>query len=123
MGFEALEGSNRKAERRVQAPFGAVEPKRKTVRRARVGRHLPPGGLSLRRGALVLVVGLWSTAGTGLVHGQSCPQLLADPSFEQENAGDSPWAEASTNFSTPLCSVDRCGPPSWARGAGSWWAW
>ena len=45
---------------------------------------------------------------------------IADPSFEY-GTPSSDWTEASTNFGTPLCSLDTCG----GVGApdGDWWAW
>ena len=49
-------------------------------------------------------------------------ELLSDGSFE----GGSPsayWAEASTNFGTPLCTFGTCGGPSDAVRTGNWWAW
>jgi hypothetical protein len=47
--------------------------------------------------------------------------LFQDGSFELGTGSTSPWAQASTNFGTPLCDPTSCGS-SGAR-TGSWWAW
>ncbi len=54
-------------------------------------------------------------AGTGIV---------ADPSFE-DGTPNSFWAETSTNFGTPLCTVADCGSGTSAAPVrtGLWWAW
>jgi hypothetical protein len=50
-------------------------------------------------------------------------QLIGDPGFETGTPNAS-WAEASSNFGSPLCTVARCtvgggtGPQS-----GTWWTW
>lgn len=54
----------------------------------------------------------------------SSGNIVTDPSFE----GGSPsaaWAETSTNFGTPLCTVAACGGTGTGTGprTGSWWAW
>jgi Calx-beta domain-containing protein len=51
--------------------------------------------------------------------GTLLPDPLADGSFEA-GSPSAAWAEASTNFGTPLCSTTTCGF-SGAR-SGSWWA-
>ena len=33
------------------------------------------------------------------------------------------WAEFSTNFGTPLCTLDFCNPVGSGPHSGSWWAW
>jgi hypothetical protein len=48
------------------------------------------------------------------------PQAVVDPGFEQGTPNPS-WAESSTQFGTPLCSLGLCGGPG-PRG-GTWWAW
>ena len=55
-------------------------------------------------------------------NGGAAVQLLADPGFETGTPNAS-WAEASTNFGTPLCDAScglgqGTGPQS-----GAWWAW
>jgi uncharacterized repeat protein (TIGR01451 family) len=53
----------------------------------------------------------------------SAGNLVADPSFE----GGSPngtWAEASTNFGSPLCTAAGCGTGTGTGPrTGDWWAW
>jgi hypothetical protein len=58
---------------------------------------------------------------------RSCTFPVADPSFETFVGQDNPyWAEASTNFGTPLCqSLGACGGASVYTGprTGTAWAW
>ncbi len=50
--------------------------------------------------------------------------IVADPSFELGDAGSSPWAQASSNFGTPLCTVALCGTGNGTGPrTGDWWAW
>jgi len=50
--------------------------------------------------------------------------VVADPSFE-DGTPNSFWAEASTNFGTPLCDELGCGNGGGTAGprTGAWWAW
>lgn len=52
-----------------------------------------------------------------------CTNLLQDGSFE-DGTPNSYWAEASTNFGTPICDA-VCGTGGGTAGprTGSWWAW
>lgn len=54
----------------------------------------------------------------------SCTNLLADPSFEAYTPNPS-WVEASTNFSTPLCTTAICGSGGGTAGprTGTVWGW
>jgi hypothetical protein len=56
--------------------------------------------------------------------GISCTNLLDDPGFEAYTPNPS-WAEASTNFGTPLCSIAGCGTGGGTAGprTGSVWGW
>lgn len=61
---------------------------------------------------------------------QSCSNLLQDPSFETTDYFYWPdtndfWDEASTNFGTPLCTVDDCGTGGGTAGpyTGTAWLW
>ncbi len=56
--------------------------------------------------------------------GISCTNLLADPSFEAFTPNPY-WAEASTNFGTPLCTTAVCGTGGGSASArtGSVWGW
>jgi len=61
---------------------------------------------------------------------QSCSNLIQDPSFETTDFFYWPdtnnyWDEASTNFDTPLCTVDDCGLGGGTAGpyTGTAWAW
>ncbi len=49
------------------------------------------------------------------------PNPVADPGFEGGTPNAS-WAEASTNFGTPLCDPTSCNNVVGAR-TGNWWAW
>lgn len=50
--------------------------------------------------------------------------IVADPSFE-DGTPNSFWAEASTNFGTPLCTVADCGSGTSSQPVrtGTWWVW
>ena len=51
-------------------------------------------------------------------------QLLQDPSFEAGTPNPD-WAEGSTNFGTPLCTLALCGDGGGTAGprTGDWWSW
>ena len=56
-------------------------------------------------------------------NGGAAVQLLADPGFETGSPNAS-WAEASTNFGSPLCTVAGCGTGTGTGPqSGTWWAW
>ena len=56
--------------------------------------------------------------------GTAQANIVADPSFELGDAGTSPWAQASTTFGTPLCTVGACGNGNGTGPrTGDWWAW
>lgn len=50
--------------------------------------------------------------------------VVGDPGFEAGTPNPS-WAEASTNFGSPLCTAAACGAGGSTQPArtGSWWAW
>ncbi|AVP99520.1 hypothetical protein C7S18_21120 [Ahniella affigens] len=50
--------------------------------------------------------------------------IVADPSFES-GTPNPVWSESSTNFDTPLCTVDACGTGNSAQpvNTGDWWVW
>jgi len=52
------------------------------------------------------------------------PDLVLDGGFEQ-GSPNPVWNEFSTNFSTPLCTVERCGGSGGGTGphSGDWWSW
>ena len=48
---------------------------------------------------------------------------VQDPGFEDATPNPH-WSESSTNFGSPLCSVDLCGTGAGTGPhSGSWWAW
>ena len=50
-------------------------------------------------------------------------ELVADGSFEA-GAGSGNWSESSTNFGSPLCTIDLCGTGTGTGPSdGDWWAW
>ncbi len=52
-----------------------------------------------------------------------CVEQVQDPGFEG-GTPNADWAEASTNFGTPLCTVAACGTGAGTGpNTGDWWAW
>ncbi|MFC1796061.1 DUF4215 domain-containing protein, partial [Pseudomonadota bacterium] len=51
------------------------------------------------------------------------PDVVLDPSFEAGTPNPS-WAEASTNYGTPICNVGTCGTGNGTGPLhGDWWTW
>jgi hypothetical protein len=65
-----------------------------------------------------------SSSSTGSGGGCTTTQILADTGFEGGTPNAS-WAESSTNFGTPLCTVTDCGMGGSSNPlhGGTWFAW
>ena len=59
-----------------------------------------------------------------VIHAGSTPiDVIVDGSFEVGSPNPN-WNEASTNFGTPLCTIDSCGTGTGTGPkTGDWWAW
>lgn len=65
------------------------------------------------------------TSNNSSTHSNQAGNLVADPSFETGSGASSPWAQASTNFGSPLCTTALCGTGAGSAGprSGTWWVW
>ena len=67
--------------------------------------------------SVLIFVGWGGAVNAGLI------EVVADGGFEGGSPNAS-WAETSTNFGTPLCTIASCIPGgSTGPYSGSWWAW
>ena len=65
--------------------------------------------------ALLIVLAAWQPA--------NAQNLINDPGFET-GSPNGLWFESSTNFGTPLCTIDFCGlGGGTGPHTGDWWAW
>jgi Zn-dependent metalloprotease len=71
------------------------------------------------------VVGYSSGGGSLTLNAPDLNNPLQDPSFEASIGSSLYWAQSSTNFGTPLCSVAGCGDGGGTAGprTGAVWSW